>query len=81
MGTTTVTYTAIDGWGNFTNCSFNVTVVDNTPPVVPALATLTGSCGSPVVAPVPTGADNCGAVTVTPNTPQTVSTLGTNTIT
>ena len=82
VGTTTVTYTAIDGWGNSTNCSFNVTVVDTTPPVAPALATLSGACASTVTAPVPTATDNCsGPVTVSPNVPQLVSTPGTNIIT
>ena len=34
IGTTTVTYTATDAEGNVTTASFNVTVQDNTPPMV-----------------------------------------------
>src|SRR5437870_11975080 len=33
-GTTTVTYTAKDSSGNESTCSFTVTVIDNTPPVI-----------------------------------------------
>jgi len=61
VGSTTVTYTAVDSTGNSTNCSFTVTVADTTPPVL-------GSCppggpfilnsGSPPLQIAAT--DNCG---------------------
>lgn len=44
LGTTTVTWTAIDDAGNSSTCSFDVTVTDNLPPVI----TLPSS-GSPIV--------------------------------
>jgi CHRD domain/HYR domain len=34
VGVTTVTYTAVDGYGNSSTCSFTITVEDNTAPVV-----------------------------------------------
>src|SRR5262249_29588222 len=41
VGTTTVTYTAIDTASNTATCSFTVTVVDNTPPTITCPANLT----------------------------------------
>jgi len=41
LGTTTVTYTAIDGAGNTTTCSFDVTVADLEDPVVTCPADIT----------------------------------------
>ena len=59
VGVTPVTVTATDKDGNTTNCTFNVTVTDTTPPVVPALDTLTGEASVTVPQPSP-GVDNCG---------------------
>lgn len=66
-GTTLVTYTATDGAGNTATCSFNVTVVDNTPPVLsvcPSNRTVNAnsSCQAVEYWAPPTYSDNCGGV-------------------
>lgn len=69
-GTTTVQVRAIDPDGNVSFCSFNVTVVDNEPPiivcpmdvVVPATFC---SAGAVVTFPPPTVSDNCPMVSYT----------------
>jgi hypothetical protein len=43
-GTTLVTYSATDNFGNVTTCSFNVTVVDGNAPTAPELADVYNSC-------------------------------------
>ena len=53
LGSTTVTYVAIDGSGNTDTCSFNISVVDTVSPVI------TG-CPSPITQNNDT--DSCGAV-------------------
>ena len=74
VGTTTVTYTFKDAVNNSTTCSFNVTVIDNAPPVAkckPFTLTLAGGSGSVTAANIDNGSvDNCGIAsrTVTPNT-------------
>jgi len=79
VGTTTVTCMATDGAGNKSFCSFTVTVVDNTPPVIPSLATVTGQCSATVTAPTTT--DNCaGTVTGTTSDPLVYNTQGTFTV-
>jgi hypothetical protein len=73
-GTTPVTYTFKDAKNNVSTCSFNVTVVDNTPPVALCknyMLVLSGSGGTVTPANVDNGSDdNCGIVsrTVSPNT-------------
>ncbi len=69
VGTTIVTYTAVDAAGNVASCSFSVTVSDVTtpsiicPPDITVLAT-PGTCGAVVSYNAPVGTDNCsGAVT------------------
>jgi len=71
-GTTLVTYTAKDSYGNTATCSFNVTVnaiVDTTPPVISCPSDITvssnGSCKGTATWTVPTATDNCGTPTVT----------------
>ena len=65
VGTTTVTYTATDGSGNATLCSFDVTVVDNQLPTIECPADITVCADEPVGTIVaPTGADNCGVLSV-----------------
>src|SRR5207244_2497068 len=64
VGTTTVTYTAKDAAGNQSQCSFTVTVVDNTLPVItcPGTQTVTaapGQSSAVVNYPNPTVTDNC----------------------
>jgi hypothetical protein len=79
VGTTTVTYTFKDAAGNASTCSFNVTVVDNTAPVIPVIADATGECSATVTAPVTT--DNCaGTVTGTTSDALTYTTQGTHVI-
>jgi hypothetical protein len=80
VGITPVQVTLADQNGNSTNCTFTVTVVDNSLPTVPALPTLTGQCS--VQVPTPTSTDTCGittkTVTGTTSDPLTYSTQGTN---
>lgn len=68
VGTTTVTYTAIDGSLNSIQCNFTITVVDNTPPSFNILNSITVNTAancianiSPAVTGNPTSViDNCG---------------------
>jgi hypothetical protein len=80
VGTTPVTVTLSDTNGNSTNCTFTVTVVDNSTPTVPSLAVLTGQCS--VQVPTPTATNICGITTniVTGKTsdPLTYTSQGTN---
>ncbi|HYF68743.1 MAG TPA: HYR domain-containing protein, partial [Ohtaekwangia sp.] len=69
-GITTVTYTATDAAGNTATCSFDVTVVDNTAPVItgcPANITVNAnaSCQAVVNWTAPTFTDNCAGGTIT----------------
>ncbi|MEI6577662.1 MAG: HYR domain-containing protein, partial [Bacteroidota bacterium] len=69
LGTTSNSFLATDASGNTTNCSFTVTVNDNTAPsiVCPANISLNadaGHCNALVSVPVPVTADNCGLGTV-----------------
>jgi hypothetical protein len=67
VGTTVVTYTAKDSNGNSAQCSFNVIVVDNTPPVFSAcpsdITVYTGpsrtTCDQVATWTAPTATDNC----------------------
>ena len=69
-GTTTIEYTATDGSGNVSVCSFNITVTENNPPAIVCpgnivLNTDPGDCFAVVNYPVPVGTDDCaGAATV-----------------
>jgi hypothetical protein len=75
LGTTTVTYTAKDVAGNTSTCSFTVTVVDTTPPVIsgcPGNITVnTGpgrnTCDQAATWTAPTATDACSSVTLTSN--------------
>jgi gliding motility-associated-like protein len=80
VGNTAVTYTATDASGNTSTCTFNITVTDNTAPLVPSLAAITGSCSATVTAPITT--DNCaGSVTGITSDPLVYNTQGTYSIT
>lgn len=77
-GTTTVWYIATDPAGNVDSASFQVTVNDTEVPVITCsgnttLATDSGQCtvssSSLIIA---TGTDNCSAVTITNDAPQTL---------
>ncbi len=69
VGVTTVTYTATDVSGNTSTCSFTVTVIDNTRPLIancPANISLTTGAGSTICGRAgtwtePTATDNCTA--------------------
>lgn len=70
-GVTTVTYTAEDIYGNTALCTFNITVTDDTDPVITGcptditIATTTG-CQASVSWAAPSASDNCSA-TLTSN--------------
>ena len=74
VGVTTVTYTFRDAKNNVTNCSFNVTVIDNAMPVAkckPYTLNLAGGTGTVTVANINNGStDNCGiaSMSVSPST-------------
>ncbi|MBL7806381.1 MAG: HYR domain-containing protein, partial [Saprospiraceae bacterium] len=61
--TTLVQYTAVDEWGNTATCTFNVTVVDQVPPVFSGcpdnIELNAGVCFIPVSWTQPTATDNC----------------------
>ena len=88
LGTTVVTYTATDAAGNFSTCSFNVIVQDNTGPLItgcPSNITVSanGTCQATVSWTAPTISDNCaGGLSLTPTKlPGTVFNLGTTVVT
>lgn len=70
-GTTSVLYTATDAAGNISTCTFDVTVTDDTYPVIAGcpvaniVAIADGSCGAVVSWTAPTAADNCAGLTFT----------------
>lgn len=84
IGTTSVTWTYDDGFGNVTTQTQSVIVTDGTAPVPDSasLADLEGIC-EPVAAPSPpTATDNCeGSITGTTTTVFPVTTEGTTTVT
>ena len=59
QGTFTVNWTFNDGNGNSSTASQTVIVRDTTPPAVPVLSDLTGTCSSPANLVAPTTTDNC----------------------
>lgn len=67
LGTTKVIFTLTDASGNTVQKSFNVTVVDNTPPQVVAAPVndTIGVCQSYYYFNLPTAVDNCSGATVT----------------
>ncbi|NEN23161.1 HYR domain-containing protein [Cryomorpha ignava] len=70
LGTTIESYTVTDAYGNTASCSFNVNVVDNTPPVIncpPNITINIGATGCSEIATydMPTATDNCGPITIT----------------
>lgn len=71
VGTTVVTYTALDDAGNSSICSFNITVLDQEAPVFStcpsniSLSNDPGLCGASVAWTAPFANDNCSGVTVT----------------
>lgn len=70
LGTTPVTYTATDVYGNVSTCTFNVVVTDNSKPVFTScpqnVSVSAGSaCHAAVSWTTPVAADNCSTVTMT----------------
>lgn len=82
VGTTTVTFEAIDESSNSTTCSFNVEVIDveNPIPDVTNLTDFTADCIINSI-PAPTATDNCGTVNGTPDVTFPITTAGTTVIT
>jgi gliding motility-associated-like protein len=65
VGSTTVSFDAIDDAGNIATCSFVVTVTENVIPEITCPADITvendpGACGTIVTYTAPIGTDNCG---------------------
>ena len=83
IGTTTVTYTVVDGSGNASVCIFNITVTDNELPQIACQADIE-SCDSLVFFNSPIPFDNCGIVSITQTTglsSGSIFPVGTTTIT
>jgi PKD repeat protein len=87
VGTTTVTYTATDGGGNITTCSFDITVTDSEDPTIancPAnivTSNSIGMCGANVSWAVPVAVDNCNVNSfTTTHSPGATFPLGTTTV-
>ncbi len=64
LGLTTVTYRITDYAGNSTTCSFDIRVIDNTPPSLTCPANIvmntgSGTCTAVATWPTPTPTDNC----------------------
>jgi hypothetical protein len=73
VGVNVITYTVTDIHGNVTTASFNITVVDNQPPIItgcPANITVNaanGRCDQVVNWNPPTASDNCPGVSLSTN--------------
>ena len=86
LGTTSVTWTVVDGSGNVSTCVQTVTVVDTQLPIItcPAAVTVAANLGSCIASGValglPTTSDNCSVASVTNNAPATYP-LGNTTVT
>ncbi|MEZ4801040.1 MAG: HYR domain-containing protein, partial [Flavobacteriales bacterium] len=86
VGVTTVVLTAEDSFGNTSDCTFDVTVIDSENPQITCPSGLTisnnsGSCfATTPILPNPTTNDNCGVLSVTNDAPATLP-VGVNSIT
>lgn len=86
VGTTTVTYAAVDPSGNTASASFDITVTDNEAPAMICAANITvtadpGQCSASSVAIGTSAAtDNCGIAALTNDAPATFP-LGATTVT
>ncbi|MFN4253901.1 MAG: HYR domain-containing protein [Saprospiraceae bacterium] len=87
LGTTSLVYTAVDLANNSSQCSMQLTVVDDEPPVITCPANITanaatGTCQATVSIPNATATDNCtSAPTITRSPSGSVFLVGTTTIT
>ena len=82
IGTTVVTWEFVDGGGNISSCSQNVTVEDKQAPTpdMESLADIVDECGANLDAP--TATDNCdGAITATTDDPTEYTVAGTYVVT
>ena len=69
VGTTVITWTVTDDYGNTAECTMTVTVNDNENPVITCPEDITVStdaeiCGANVTVPAPVATDNCGIETI-----------------
>ncbi len=85
LGTTIVTWTAIDGAGNIITCLQSVTIVDSQPPIISCPTDITvdadaGLCTSSTAIGTATATDNCGVPTITNDAPA-VFPIGATTVT
>ncbi|MEL6864502.1 MAG: HYR domain-containing protein, partial [Bacteroidota bacterium] len=87
VGTTTVLYIATDANGNVSNCSFDITIADQVPPVIvncPSDITLESDaalCGVVYGWEGPTVNDNCGAFSIVCDPmPGSIFPVGTTTV-
>ena len=69
VGTTVITWTVTDNYGNTAECTMTVTVNDNENPVITCPEDITVStdsdiCGAMVTIPAPVATDNCGIETI-----------------
>ncbi|MBW6535666.1 MAG: HYR domain-containing protein, partial [Mariniphaga sp.] len=88
VGTTTITYTATDAYGNTAEASFTVTVNDTQAPVISGMPedivvdNNEGECGAVVTWQAPTAEDNCSVESFTNDIPENdFFPVGTTTIT
>lgn len=87
VGTTVVTYTAVDNVGNVTTCSFSVSVSENIPPTIAdcpgniLIELPTDRCDSLVTWTPPTATDNCGTPTISSELEPGVFAAGTTVVT
>lgn len=87
VGATTVIYTATDTAGNTQTCSFTVTVIDNSDPVISscpfdiAQNADAGTCTAVVSWTPPLQTDNCSAILTSTHNPGDVFTAGDTTVT
>jgi gliding motility-associated-like protein len=86
LGTTVVTYTATDAAGNVATCSIDVTVVDDTDPVITScpsniFLSADASCQAAATWEPPTASDNCTVTLSSNKIPGAVFPFGTTVVT
>ena len=87
LGKTTVTCSAVDAAGNISRCTFDVLVVDQTPPMLACPGNIQAECSSPdgaiVSYPKPVVADECDVdpIVVCNPSPGSLFPMGTTTVT
>jgi gliding motility-associated-like protein len=86
IGTTTVTYTAMDAAGNSATCSFDITVEDESPPTmtncpVDISASAATSCSARVTWTAPSTSDSCPVTLTASHNPGATFPIGITTVT